>query len=238
MAGRGRPRSFDRSVALTRAMETFWRRGYEAASLTELTAAMGINSPSLYAAFGSKEALFREAVELYAATEGAPIDRALTEEPTAYEAVAAVLRWNARAYTGEGRPTGCMIVLAAVNTTDEAARRCLAEVRAAGIDQLRERLERGVRAGELPPDADTATAARFYTAVIQGMSVQARDGAGYEEVARVAERAIAAWETVTGGAVPDVPYGPAAPEPYEAARPAAGPGAAGPGTAASTDRTG
>ncbi|MEU9607865.1 TetR/AcrR family transcriptional regulator [Streptomyces sp. NPDC048057] len=198
MAGRGRPRSFDRSVALGRAMETFWRRGYEATSMSDLTAAMGINSPSLYAAFGSKEKLFREAVELYAATEGAPITRALAEEPTAYDAVAAVLYVNARAYTDRERPTGCMIVLAATNTGDDVARDYLAGWRRSGVEQLRERLDRGVREGELPPDADTAGIAEFYTAVLQGMSVQARDGARREDVERIAQRALAAWEAVTG----------------------------------------
>ncbi|AZK93135.1 MULTISPECIES: TetR/AcrR family transcriptional regulator [Streptomyces] len=208
MAGRGRPRSFDREVALARAMETFWIRGYETASMAELTTAMGINSPSLYAAFGSKEQLFREAVELYNAVEGAPIERALTEESTAYGALAAVLRWNARAFTRRDRPTGCLVVLSAVNTGDEAVRRCLAELRAAGIDQFRDRLDRGVREGDLPEDADTATAARFYTAVVQGMAVQARDGAGREELERMAERALAAWSAVTGGPVPGAPTSP------------------------------
>ncbi|QDY75837.1 TetR/AcrR family transcriptional regulator [Streptomyces qinzhouensis] len=216
MAGRGRPRSFDREVALTRAMETFWLRGYETASMAELTTAMGINSPSLYAAFGSKEQLFREAVELYNAVEGAPIERALTEEPTAYGALAAVLRWNARAFTGRDRPTGCLVVLSAVNTGDEAVRRCLAEIRAAGIDGFRDRLERGVREGDLPPDTDTATAARFYTAVVQGMAVQARDGAGRDELERMAERALAAWSAVTGGPAPEAPEPPRATAPLVA----------------------
>ncbi|MFI1827671.1 TetR/AcrR family transcriptional regulator [Streptomyces sp. NPDC020412] len=198
MAGRGRPRSFDRSVALGRAMETFWRRGYEATSMSDLTAAMGINSPSLYAAFGSKGKLFREAVELYAATEGAPIARALADEPTAYDAVAAVLYVNARAYTDRERPTGCMIVLAATNTGDDVARDYLAGWRRSGVEQMRERLDRGVRDGELPPGADTAGIAEFYTAVLQGMSVQARDGARREDVERIAQRALAAWEAVTG----------------------------------------
>jgi AcrR family transcriptional regulator len=196
---RGRPRAFDRDTALARAMETFWQHGYEATSMTDLTAAMGISSPSLYAAFGSKEQLFREAVALYDATEGEPTTRALVEEPTAYAAVAAVLRHNARAYAHDGHPAGCMIVLSAMNCSPSAsgAHDHLAERRRQGVDALRTRLEQGVRAGELAPGTDTATVAAFYTAVLQGMSVQARDGAGRAELARIADRALAAWNAVT-----------------------------------------
>lgn len=199
MAARGRPRSFDRATALERAMEAFWAHGYETTSMAELTSVMEISSPSLYAAFGSKEQLFREAVALYDATEGSPVSRALIEEPTAYAAVAAVLRENARAYTGDGKPAGCMIVLAAMNVSDAGAdaRDHLAQWRRSGVESMVARLDRGVREGELPPDADTATIAAFYTAVLQGMSVQARDGARGEELERVAECALAAWDTVT-----------------------------------------
>lgn len=199
MAARGRPRSFDRATALERAMETFWQYGYEATSMTDLTTAMGINSPSLYAAFGSKEQLFRESVALYDATEGHPVTRALTEETTACAAVAAVLRENARAYTESDRPSGCMIVLAATNCSpsNSAARDHLAEWRRSGVEDLAARLEQGVREGELPAGTDTAAVASFYTAVLQGMSVQARDGASRQELEQVAEYAMASWEAVT-----------------------------------------
>ncbi|MCM2388502.1 TetR/AcrR family transcriptional regulator [Streptomyces albipurpureus] len=199
MAARGRPRGFDRATALERAMQAFWTHGYETTSMTELTSAMEISSPSLYAAFGSKEQLFREAVALYNDTEGGPVTRALTEEPTAYAAVAAVLRENARAYTGDDRPAGCMIVLAAMNVSDAGAdvRDHLAQWRRSGVEMMAARLDRGVREGELPPDADTATIAAFYTAVLQGMSVQAVDGARAEDLERVAECALAAWGAVT-----------------------------------------
>src|SRR5215475_3156896 len=112
MAERGRPRRFERTEALRRAMEVFWTRGYEGASMSELTAAMGINSPSLYAAFGCKEALFREALALYEAVNSGNAARALDSEPTARRAVEAMLRENAADYAAPGRPSGCMIVLA------------------------------------------------------------------------------------------------------------------------------
>src|SRR5918996_4164529 len=110
MAERGRPRSFDRAAALRRAMEVFWAKGYDGASLSDLTAAMGINSPSLYAAFGSKEGLFREAVALYGATEGTEIWEALPQAPTAREAIERFLRASALSFTRPDRPAGCLVV--------------------------------------------------------------------------------------------------------------------------------
>ncbi|MEV0444755.1 TetR/AcrR family transcriptional regulator [Streptomyces spectabilis] len=198
MAGRGRPRSFDRDTALRRAMEVFWEQGYEATSMTDLTTAMGIASPSLYAAFGSKERLFQEAVALYSATEGAAMARAFTEVPTARGAVEAVLRENARAYTDRDRPTGCMIVLAATNCSPGNApvRDHLATWRRSGAEMMADRLRRGVDEGELPAATDTEAAAAFYTTIIQGMSVQARDGATRTDLDKTVDRAMAAWETV------------------------------------------
>ncbi|GAB2607758.1 TetR/AcrR family transcriptional regulator [Streptomyces capparidis] len=196
---RGRPRGFDRGAALAAAMEVFWERGYEGATMSDLTAAMGINSPSLYAAFGSKEELFREAVALYDATEGVPIARALGEEPTARDAVATVLRETARACTEPGRPTGCMIVVAALNCSpaNSAAGEFLSRWRREGDEALARRLEQGVRDGDLPAGTDTAAVAAFYSAVLHGMSIRARDGAGRDELARTAETALAAWDTLT-----------------------------------------
>ncbi|ARX86800.1 putative HTH-type transcriptional regulator YcfQ [Streptomyces alboflavus] len=202
MAGRGRPRAFDRDTALRRAMEVFWTQGYEATSMTDLTSAMGIASPSLYAAFGSKEALFREAVSLYNDTEGAPMAQALTELPSARDAVEAVLRWNARVFPADGSPSGCMIVLAATNCSPANApvRDHLATWRKAGVEMMARRLDRAVHEGELPAGTDTEAMAVFYTTVIQGMSVQARDGATGADLDKTVDRAMAAWDVVAAPA--------------------------------------
>ncbi len=194
MATRGRPRTFDRDLALRRAVVLFWEQGYEGTSIADLTAAMGIAAPSLYAAFGSKEELFREAVASYA--EDSPTDRALAREPTAYAAVAAMLHDNADDYTDPATPLGCMLVLGAPVGTPEHSgiREGLAEERRAAVERLRARLDRGIADGDLPAGADTAALAHFYSTVLDGMSIKARDGATNAELHAIADAALAAWE--------------------------------------------
>jgi AcrR family transcriptional regulator len=196
MSERGRPRNFDRAAALRRAMEVFWEKGYDGASLSELKAAMGINSPSLYAAFGSKEGLFHEAVELYGATEGTEIWSALPEAPTAREAVELFLRRTAEVFTRRGKPRGCLIALSALHSTAASANvsRDLRRQRAKKIAALRARLERGVREGELPAGFDCRAVATFYATVQHGMSILARDGGTRKNLLDVAACAMAAWD--------------------------------------------
>ena len=199
MAERGRPRSFDRSAALVRAMEVFWTKGYEGASISDLTEAMGIGSPSLYAAFGSKEALFREAIELYGRTEGPAIWDAVENAPDARSAVAGFLTATAHSFSRPGKPRGCMVVLSQLNPTEASASVCAAlrENRAQGQSGLERRLRRAVEVGELAPGTDVAALAAFYLTVQQGMSIQARDGASEETLLAVAKGAMAAWEPLT-----------------------------------------
>jgi AcrR family transcriptional regulator len=200
MAERGRPRSFDRNAALRRAMTVFWERGYEGVSLSDLTAAMGINAPSLYAAFGCKEALFREAVALYGANEGSIAERALREKKSAREAVEALLRGNAEAYADPKNPRGCMVVLAATNCTpeNEDVRAHLSQCRRDAQKMLRRRLDLGVAAGDLPGGTDAAALAAFYTTVLNGLSIQARDGASRRQLHAIVDVAMAAWDGQTG----------------------------------------
>jgi AcrR family transcriptional regulator len=179
-------------------MEAFWRHGYEGTSLSHLTDAMGINAPSLYAAFGSKEQLFREAVELYEATEGAPALGAL-DAPTAREAVERMLRGNVADYTDPAKPPGCMIVLAATTGTvgNEGVRDFLAEQRRTGEEGLRRRLQQGVDDGDLPSGTDVAALAAFVTTLQQGLSIQARDGAPRRTLDAIVDHALAVWDATT-----------------------------------------
>jgi AcrR family transcriptional regulator len=201
MVERGRPRSFDRAAALRRAMEVFWAKGYDGTSMSDLTAAMGVNSPSIYAAFGCKEELFREAAELYGATEGGRIWEYMTTAPTARAAIEGMLRASAEDFTRSGKPRGCLIALGALHADkeNEAVCRELRRQRAQNIELLRRRLERGIAEGELPAGLDKRAIATFYATVQHGMSIQARDGASRASLLAVADCAMAAWDALVSG---------------------------------------
>ncbi|MGH6866623.1 MAG: TetR/AcrR family transcriptional regulator [Methyloceanibacter sp.] len=189
----GRPRTFDKDQALDRALEVFWRKGYEGATICDLTAAMGINPPSLYAAFGNKEALFRRALDRYEAKHEATWHEALTA-PTGYEAVQRLLKGTAASLGDTSKPRGCLMVQAALCGGEcDAVAKELAARREASMALIRDRLKRAKREGDLPPDANAATLARFVTTVIHGMAVQAVSGAGRKELERVADTALRAW---------------------------------------------
>ncbi|WP_432849608.1 TetR/AcrR family transcriptional regulator [Amycolatopsis sp. CA-161197] len=206
MSPRGRPRAFDREHALTQAMFVFWERGYEGTSLADLTGAMGINPPSLYAAFGGKEALFREAVERYGETYGSYTPRALREEPTAREAIEAMLRDNARTYVDPEHPTGCMVVLAATNCSPSNQGVCayLKAQREEVRDLVRARLRRGIEAGELAETVDVEALGAYYATVLFGLSMQARDGVDLPGLTAIIDAAMLCWpgatENATGAA--------------------------------------
>jgi AcrR family transcriptional regulator len=196
MSPRGRPRGFDRTAALDRAVQEFWQHGYEATSIAGLTRAMGITPPSLYAAFGDKRTLFTEAVDRYARTYGGYGWRSLTE-PTAREGVARMLYEAAAEYTEPGHPPGCLVITGAVNTTaaDESVKAELRRFREATKHAIAEKIAADVQAGRIPAGTDPLALATFYAAVIQGMSTQACDGACHEDLERIADLAMSAWPT-------------------------------------------
>jgi AcrR family transcriptional regulator len=191
---RGRPRNFDRDAALEAAMIVFWKKGYSAASMTDLCAAMGIASPSLYAAFGSKEQLYAEAIARYGELGGCQINGILEKAPTARLAVETFLIWAADVLTAANTPSGCMVVLSSVASEDfPALGKIVCEGRQKMITLLQARLDRGIGEGDLSAGTDTAALARFYITLHQGMSIQARDGATREDLTATATRAMAAW---------------------------------------------
>jgi AcrR family transcriptional regulator len=191
---RGRPRAFDFDRALDRALEVFWRKGYEGASLTDLTRVMGINRPSLYAAFGDKEGLFRRVLDRYPEGPAAYIQEAL-KRPTARAVVERLLAGAAESLTDPENPRGCLYVQGALacGKENDSVRRELISRRAAGEAAICQRLERAKAEGDLPPDADASDLARFVATVLQGMAVQAAGGATRSQLERVIRTALHAW---------------------------------------------
>lgn len=190
---RGRPRAFDRDEALAAAAQVFWQQGYEGASIADLTQAMGITAQSLYAAFSSKAELYHEALGWYQAEVGASTRHEFGEEPSVFTAFERLLEGRARQFCQQGRPSGCMIssaVLYCAAETQPIAQH-LSSLRTGALVSLKARLERGMVEGELRPDTDAASLARFVATVIQGLSVQARDGASEDELLAVARIAAA-----------------------------------------------
>lgn len=189
---RGRPRAFDRNLALARAAAAFWQRGYEGTSIADLTEATGITPQSLYAAFNSKAELYAEALDWYRAHEGAALPQALSTEPHAVVALARALREAAGDFTRAGQPAGCMISTAVLSCAieNEPVSLRVAALRGDTLTLIRKRIEQGVQEGQIRPETDTQALARFVGATIQGMSVQARDGASESDLRAIAEHAI------------------------------------------------
>jgi AcrR family transcriptional regulator len=190
----GRPRGFNYDEALDRAMHVFWHKGFEGASLNDLTAAMGIQPASLYKAFGNKRTLFEKALARYLAGPVAFVHDALNE-PTAFAVADRILRRTAEFLT-EGRSRrGCMTIQAALasGVESEPIRRKLIALRVKEQDALRRRFKRAKSEGDLPNDADAADLARFVTAVFQGMTVQAINGASREDLLRLSDTALRIW---------------------------------------------
>jgi AcrR family transcriptional regulator len=191
-AQRGRPRAFDPDVALDRAMHVFWAKGYEGASLSDLTRAMRINRPSLYAAFGNKEQLFRKVLDRYMNGPLAWFGKALAT-PKAREMVEQIFLGTARMAEDPRIPPGCLLVQGALACGSASARKEVAARRLAAEVAMRRRLQRAKREGDLPKNADPAELAHYVMTVIRGMAVQAAGGASRDQLRRVAEIALRAW---------------------------------------------
>jgi AcrR family transcriptional regulator len=180
-------------------MELFWKRGYDNTTLQDLQTAMGdISPPSFYAAFGSKEQVFAEAVELYKSEVACDAVTALMTGKTARQSIEAFMRASLKMFTSTSSPRGCLMLMGALNSTNPAADRMLRDHRCQGQEMLRERIKRGVTDGDVPKGADVNAVAAFYTTVSHGLSVSAKDGIPTATLARVVDGAIGAWDAVTG----------------------------------------
>jgi AcrR family transcriptional regulator len=193
----GRPREFDPDRALDRALRVFWRSGYEGASMADLTEAMGITRPSLYAAFGNKEELFRKALDRYVDGPGGYVHIALAK-PTAREVVEHLLYQAADAVTDPNNPPGCLAVQGALccGEAAETIKQELMSRRANGEQELRRRFARAVTEGDLPTGSDAADLARYISAIVQGMAVQAAGGVSREQLRKIAEMTLRTWPPV------------------------------------------
>ena len=190
---RGRPRAFDGEKALDQAMRVFWKRGYEGASLPELTTAMGINRPSMYSAFGNKEALFRKALDRYVECTGVPVRDALAQ-PTARAVVERLLKMVVGT-PGAKKNHGCLLVQGALACGDSAdgIRQELARRRTAVELLLRERFKRAAVDGDLPADANPAALAKYIATFQHGLAVQMAGGADRKELLAAVEIALRAF---------------------------------------------
>jgi AcrR family transcriptional regulator len=203
--GRGRPRKFDWEAALAEATRLFWSKGYDATSIADLTAAMGIGSPSLYAAFGSKEALYAEALRHYAQTYEAVVWGRFADAPTAREAVGGFLKDSAEALAGgvDGMPCGCMVTLSSAGGEDHPELGDLVrDARGATLTRLHARIRQAIADGEIPSGLEARALARFVQAVQNGMSILARDGASRADLTAVAEVSMSGWDAFVSGPRP------------------------------------
>ena len=178
-------------------MLAFWRRGYEGTSMADLVQALGIASARIYAAFGSKQDLFREAVQRYEAGDGGFADRAMAQEPRVRDALARVLRDAVATYTDDAHPLGCMVVTAATNCAEEneAVAAWLAEHRRQRTQSLIDRLQRALDEGELRAGTDVQALGDFYATQLHGISVQARDGVPRQRLLAAVQTALLLLET-------------------------------------------
>lgn len=178
----GRPLGFQPQQVLDTATRLFWERGFDGVSISDLTEATGVNRRSLYATFGSKEDLFRRAVEHYVCGYGGYAAEALAR-PTARAVAHAMVHGAADATTAPGRPAGCLLVQGGAD---------LADLRGAGVAVLADRFTEAQAGGELP-GADPVALARWISAICQGIAVQARSGATREELHAIADMSLRAW---------------------------------------------
>jgi AcrR family transcriptional regulator len=179
-------------------MQLFWSLGYDSTSMADLRAGLGITQASLYAAFGSKEQLFREAVDLYRRTTGFSTARALASGTTAREAIHGMLQAAVVAFSAPGAPGGCLIILGATNCAleNKAVQDYLLLIRRQMSQSISERLKRGQRDGDVPRTASIAALTAYYSTVLHGLALQSRDGASQKTLTQVVDFAMANWQQI------------------------------------------
>ncbi|MBB3382642.1 AcrR family transcriptional regulator [Rhizobium sp. BK609] len=194
---RGRPPAFDRETILAAARDTFWQHGYDGSSIADLTAAMGITPQSLYAAFGSKAELYRETLDQYRRMPRPEPGNPFQDKIDTVTAFERFLTNSAKIFTAPEHPKGCMISTAVLNCAEEnePIAHHVASMRLQTLDIFTARIERGIAEGDIRPEANPRSLARFLGAIVQGMSVQARDGATTDELLALLSHALSELKT-------------------------------------------
>jgi AcrR family transcriptional regulator len=194
--GRGRPKCFDEQQALQKAMLLFWEYGYESTSMSDLTKALNLTAPSIYSSFGDKSQLFHACLEYYLKHEACPLEVIFQQAKTAKIAIEIYLYENLKKLVQQNKPTGCMLVTATMNCSQEHApiQHDLLLKRQQVKENIYQRLQQGVKEGDLNPRANIQAMTDYYSTVIQGLTMQARDGVSAEQLQSVVTLAIKTWE--------------------------------------------
>ena len=195
-AKRGRPQCFDEQEVLHKAMLLFWQYGYEATSMSDLTKALDLTAPSLYRSFGDKQQLFQRCLEYYLANEACVLDRIFSDAKTAKVAIELFLYENVKRLVQENKPTGCMLLVSTMNCSEQHAdlQEEIKQKRLSVKEKIYQRLLEGQQLGEIPQHASVQEMTDYYTTVLQGMTFQARDGVGRDQLNQVAAYAMKSWE--------------------------------------------
>lgn len=194
--GRGRPKCFNEQQALEKAMLMFWQYGYEATSISDLTKALGITAPSLYSTFGDKADLFEKCLDFYIEHEACAIDQIFMQAKTSKIAIELYFRENLNRLVQANKPKGCMLVVATMNCSDsnQSIQKQLLLKRNQSKEKIYARLKQGQIQGEIPETVDLKVMTDFYVTLLQGMTIQARDGADQKQLAGVVDMAMKTWD--------------------------------------------
>ncbi|AOA59510.1 TetR/AcrR family transcriptional regulator [Acinetobacter larvae] len=197
---RGRPKCFDEQQALERAMLLFWQYGYEATAISDLTQALQITAPSLYSSFGDKAQLFKRCLDYYLEHEACPTDLIFKEAKTAKAALELLMYENAKRLVQENKPTGCMLVVATMNCSEhnQPIQHDIVSRRQQSKLKIFKRLLQGQQQGDLPDTVDIQAMTDYYTTILQGLSLQARDGASLAQLNGVVDHAMQTWHSFIG----------------------------------------
>lgn len=195
--GRGRPKCFNEQEALEKAMLLFWQYGYEATSISDLTQALGITAPSLYSTFGGKAALFEKCLDYYSEYEGCSIDDFFQHSEDIQTALELYLLENVKKLIQNHKPTGCMLVVATMNCSEQNVelQQQLMSRRHVTKRKLKDYFNQAQQGGQIPQGVDVQSLADFYSTLLQGMSMQARDGASIFQLEQVVKMAMQTWKS-------------------------------------------